>query len=86
MADHLWVPSSVRAFIRELADDDLRRTVYLTIMSLADDPVPPDAREFRVDDDLYEYTYELDVDGVITIFYTVDGEHVFVRTINWRVL
>jgi hypothetical protein len=85
MPDHLWVPPSVRAFIRDLAAEELRRTINLTIMSLADDPLPPDARLFRADGDEIENAYELDVD-LVTIFYTVNDEHVFVQTINWRVL
>jgi hypothetical protein len=83
MPDHLWVPPSVRAFIRDLASDELRSTVNLAIMSLADDPVPPDAREFHVDDELIKYTYQLDVE-LLTIYYTVGGEHVFVQEIRWR--
>jgi hypothetical protein len=86
MADHLWIPPSVRLFIRELADEELRRAVNLAVIGLLEDSVPPDAREFRVDDDLIKYAYELDVDESLTIFYTVDGEHVFVQSITWRVL
>lgn len=85
MPDHLWMPVSVRAFIRGLADEDLRKTVNLAIMSLADDPLPPDAREFLADGDKIENAYELDVD-LVTIFYTVDDAHVFVQAIAWRVL
>jgi uncharacterized membrane protein (DUF4010 family) len=86
VADHLWVPPSVRAFIRELADEELRSAVNLAIMDLLGDPVPPDAREFRVDDDLIKYAYELDVYDSVTIFYTVHGKDVFVQSITWRVL
>jgi uncharacterized membrane protein (DUF4010 family) len=82
----LWIPPSVRAFIRELANEELRRAINLAIMGLMGDPVPPEAREFRVDDDLVKYAYELDVYESVTIFYTVDGEHVFVQSIAWRLL
>jgi uncharacterized membrane protein (DUF4010 family) len=85
MPDHLWVPASVRAFIRELADEGLRKTVNLAVMSLVDDPLPPDARAFRTDGDQVENAYELDVD-LITIFYTVHGEHLAIQAVVWRVL
>jgi hypothetical protein len=85
MPDHLWVPGSVRAFIRDIADDDLRRTINLAIIGLADDPLPPDARVFRVDGEEIEGAYELDVD-LVTVFYTVHGEHVAIQAITWRIL
>lgn len=85
MPDHLWVPASVRAFIRGLADDELRRTIRLTLMELTDDPLPPDARVFRADGEEIANAYELDVD-LVTVFYTVHGEHVSVQAIAWRVL
>lgn len=85
MPDHLWLPASVRAFIRDIADDELRRAVKLALVELADDPLPPEARSFRPDGEEIEDAYELDVD-LVTIFYTVHGEHVAVHTIAWRVL
>lgn len=85
MPDHLWVPGSVRAFVRGLADDELRKTVNLAIMSLIDDPVPPGARPFEADGDEIEGAYEIDID-LLTVFYTVHGEHLTVHVITWRVL
>ena len=40
MPDHLWVPASVRAFVRELADKEVRKAINLAIISLVDDPLP----------------------------------------------
>src|SRR6266545_4929437 len=85
MPDHLWMPASVRAFIRDIVDADLRRTVNLVIIGLIDDPFPSDARVFRVDGEEIEDAYEVDVD-LVTIFYTVHGAHVAVQAIHWRVL
>jgi hypothetical protein len=83
MPDHLWVPPSVRTFIRELADDKLRDAVNLAIMSLADDPVPPDAVVFRVAGEEIENAFELEVD-LLMLYYSVEDEHVFVHKVDWR--
>jgi hypothetical protein len=77
LPDHLWVPDSVRDVIRDLPPE-FRKAARLAIMVLADDPVPPDARAFA---DL-PGAYELDVDGVITIFYVVSGPDVMIQVVR----
>ncbi|MGI8333245.1 hypothetical protein ACRYCC_25110 [Actinomadura scrupuli] len=54
-------------------------------MALQDDPVPPDARVFRAGGEEIEGCYELDVE-LVTIFYIVDGEHVMIQVVDWRVV
>jgi hypothetical protein len=84
MPDHLWVPASVRDFVRGLSDD-LRKATNLAIMALQDDPLPPDARVFRAGGEEIKGCYELDID-LVTIFYVVDGEHAMIQVVDWRIL
>lgn len=86
MPDHLWVPARVREFVLALGDDQLRAEISATTFGLLFDPVPPDVRVFQAGGEDLEGHYELDIDGVLTVLYVVDGEHVMVQLLVWREL
>lgn len=77
MPDHVWVPDSVRATLRQLPPEFLK-AARLAIMMLVDDPIPPDARPFA---DL-PGAYELDVDGVVTIYYVATDRDIMIQAVR----